>query len=68
MYKRKSTNTCESQITGRLNDACARYAVGKTTMRKIAKEAGAFIKVGSAALIHYGKVDKYLESLAGTQA
>ena len=49
-------------VTGRIKDACARYNIGETAMRRLAKEAGACIKVGRSFLISYPKVDAYLES------
>ena len=40
--KERDYNIC--QKSGRINQACMRYGVGKTTMRNIAKEAEAEIK------------------------
>ena len=55
--KRRITNNefgIESKA-GRIEQACARYGVGRTTMRNIAKEAGAEIKVGKCYLINFSK-------------
>ena len=49
---------------GRIEQACARYGLGKNTMRKVAGEAGAEIKIGKCYLINFTKVDAYMDSLA----
>lgn len=50
--------------TGRIEQACARYGVGRSTMRNIAKEAGAEIKIGKCYLINFSKIDSYMDSLS----
>ena len=64
--KERDYNIC--QKSGRINQACMRYGVGKTTMRNIAKEAEAEaeIKIGKCYLINFSKVDDYMDSLSGT--
>ncbi|MFR3344079.1 MAG: DUF6462 family protein [Anaerobutyricum sp.] len=32
--------------TGRIDQACERYGVGRSTMRRIAEESGAVVRVG----------------------
>ena len=59
----KDYNIC--QKSGRINQACMRYGVGKATMRNIAKEAGAEVKVGKCYLINFSKVDAFIDSLSG---
>ena len=54
------------QKSGRIEQACARYGVGRSTMRNIAKEAGAEVKIGKCYLINFSKVDDYMDSLSGT--
>ena len=51
--------------TGRIEQACARYGVGRNTMRQIAEQAEAVIRIGRNYLINFDKVDKYMDSLAG---
>lgn len=51
--------------TGRIDQACARYGVGRNTMRQIAEQAGAVIKIGRNYLINFQKVDAYMDSLSG---
>lgn len=50
--------------TGRLEQGCQRYGVGRNTMRQIAEQAGAVIRIGRNYLIDFPKVDKYLDALA----
>lgn len=50
---------------GRIEQACQRYGVGRNTMRKLAENANAVIRVGRNYLIDFPKVDKYLDDLAG---
>ena len=50
--------------TGKIEQACARYGLGRNTMRKVAGEAGAEIKIGICYLINFSKVDAYMDSLA----
>lgn len=50
--------------TGRIEQACARYGVGRNTMRQIAEQAGAVIRIGRNYLIDFQRVDKYLDALA----
>lgn len=49
---------------GRLEQGCQRYGVGRNTMRQIAEQAGAVIRIGRNYLIDFPKVDKYLDALA----
>lgn len=68
MNKRTIRETSTQATTGRIDEACSRYGLGRRSMRETAEKAGAIVKLGRVLLIHYGKVDKYLESLASTQA
>ena len=51
--------------TGRIDQACQRYGVGRNTMRQIAKDANAVIRIGRNYLIDFPKVDKYMDALSG---
>lgn len=51
--------------TGKIDDACTRYSVGKNTMRKIAEEANAVVRIGKCYLINFTKVDAYMDTLSG---
>ena len=43
----KRTQYVEKEIKlGRITDACQRYSLGKSSMRKIAEEAGAVVRIG----------------------
>lgn len=50
--------------TGKLDQACMRYGLGRNTMRKVADEAGAVIKIGKCYLINYSKVDNYMDAMS----
>lgn len=55
-----------SQVkTTKIEPACMRYGVGKNTMRKIAEDAGAVVRIGKSYLINVSKVDKYMDALSG---
>ena len=65
MQKRAMSNENQTEVkAGRIEQACARYGLGKNTMRKVAGEAGAEIKIGKCYLINFTKVDAYMDSLA----
>lgn len=51
--------------TGKLDQACMRYGVGRNTMRKIAEESNAVIRIGKSYLINFTVVDKFMDSLSG---
>lgn len=44
--------------------ACERYGIGKTSMRQVAADAGAEIKIGKSYLINFTKVDAYMDSIS----
>ena len=48
---------------GRLEDACARYSFGRSTMRKIAEDAGAVVRIGRCYRVNFDKVDAYLDAV-----
>lgn len=65
MNNRLDRNNMGVEIkTGRVDQACARYGVGRNTMRQIADQAGAVIRIGRNYLIDFQRVDKYLDALA----
>lgn len=51
--------------TGRIEQACARYGVGRNTMRQIAEQAGAVVRIGRNYLINFQKVDQFMDSISG---
>ena len=66
MNNRLERNTMGVEVrTGRIDQACARYGVGRNTMRSIAEQAGAVRRIGRNYLIDFKVVDKYLDSLSG---
>ena len=51
--------------TTKIELACMRYGVGKNTMRKIAEDARAVVRIGKSYLINVSKVDEYMDTLSG---
>lgn len=50
--------------TGGIEEACARYGLGKESMRRVAEEAGAVIRIGKRYLVNFAKVDMYMNSIS----
>lgn len=50
--------------SGKIDRACQRYDLGRNTMRQIAEEAGAVIRIGRIYLINFSKVDAYLDEIS----
>lgn len=51
--------------TGRIEEACLRYGVGRNSMRQLASDAGAVVRLGKIYLVNYSKVDAYMDNLSG---
>jgi len=49
-----------------LPEACQRYGLGKATMRKVAEDASAVIRLGRRYLVNVAKVDLYMDAISGT--
>ena len=65
MNKRtKSVAKREEVVTSDITEACARYGLGKPTMRRVAEDAGAVVRIGRRYLIHLGKMDEYMRAAA----
>lgn len=56
----------ESCIYLTIEEACNRANVGKATMRRIAEEAGAVMKIGRLYRINWPKLAKYIEEKFAT--
>ena len=50
---------------GTLEQAGFRYGFGRNTMRKIAEQAGAIIKIGRSVRVNYTIMDKYMDAMSG---
>lgn len=56
----------ETEIkTGRVDQACLRYGLGRDAMYQVAKDAGADIRIGRSFLINFTIMDKYFDSISG---
>lgn len=63
MEKRERVNA--GQKCGRTEEACKRYGLGVNSLRKLADEAGAVVRVGRAYLINFDILDQYIDNLSG---
>ena len=54
----------EKSFSGKIEEACARYGFGKNTMRRVAEDAHAVIRVGRCYQVNFEKVDAYLNAIA----
>lgn len=61
---RKMERTSLEVKTGRIEQACERYGIGKSSMRQVAEDAGAVIRIGKSYLINFTKVDAYMDGLS----
>lgn len=53
------------QKSGTLEQAGMRYGFGRNSMRKIAENAGAVIKIGKSVRVNFTILDKYMDALSG---
>lgn len=53
------------QKSGTLEQAGMRYGFGRNSMRKIAEDAGAVIKIGKSVRVNFTILDRYIDSLSG---
>lgn len=58
-------NADVEQRVGTLEQAGLRYGFGRNSMRKIASEAGAVIKIGKCVRVNFAILDEYLDALSG---
>lgn len=57
--------TAIEQKMGNIDQACARYSLGRNTMRNIAEEAGAVIRIGKCYRVNFSIMDQYMDNLSG---
>lgn len=53
------------QKSGTLEQAGLRYGFGRNSMRKVAEDAGAIIKIGKCVRVNFTILDRYMDSLSG---
>ncbi len=63
MKKLRELKTDNSKLLT-VDGACARYQLGKGTIRKIAKEESAIVRIGRVIRINVDILDDYFDSLA----
>ena len=64
MNKRIDMESVYDMRTGRVDDGCRRYGVGRNTMREIGKAAKAEIRFGKSVLYNFGKIDAYMDQIS----
>lgn len=64
LRKSKFENPLDTIKTGRIDEACARYGLGRNTMRRVAADAGAVIRIGTCVLFNFTKLDAYFDSIS----
>lgn len=47
-----------------VDEGCARYSFGRATMRKVAEDAGAVVRIGRVYRINTDKVDRYIDAVS----
>ncbi len=55
-------NKNEKGILLTYKDACKRYNLGMNTVQRLAREAGALVKIGKSARIDIAKMDSFVLS------
>lgn len=50
-----------------LPEACARYGLGKASLRKVAEDASAVVRVGKRYLVNVHRLDLYMDSISQGQ-
>lgn len=63
MRKLKKANTGIDKRYLTLEDGQERWSLGQTTLRRLAKEAGAWIEIGRSRRIDVPRMDDYLDSM-----
>ena len=61
---RKMERSEPEMRTGKIEQACMRYGLGRNAMRKVADDAQAVIRIGKLYLINFSKVDAYMDSIS----
>lgn len=66
MRQRKTLDaeTVDRMKTGGMREACERYGLGYTSMRKVAEDAAAIIRIGNRLIINFSKVDAYMDGIS----
>ena len=65
MQMRSKTTVSDKEIkTGGIDEACTRYGLGRASMRKVAEDANAVIRIGKRYLVNFEKVDLYMNSIS----
>lgn len=63
LKRRESSIPLSQKVTVSVPEGCELYSLGRTSLLKLAKEAGADIKIGGRRIINVKKMDAYINSL-----
>ncbi len=58
-------NNDVEQKVGTLEQAGARYGFGRNSMRRIAEDARAIIKIGKCVRVNFTILDSFMDSMSG---
>ena len=64
---KKTMTSIPDNKTGKIEQACMRYGLGRNTMRRIASDAGAVVRIGRVYLVNYSTVARYMDSFSGEE-
>ncbi len=52
---------------GTIDEARRRYSLGANTVRNLAQQAGAIVKIGRSVRVNFRILDEYLDALSGEE-
>ena len=64
MIKRREIEKTDDAKLLSIDDACARYSFGRATMRRVAQDAGAEIRIGRTYRVNKDRLDQYFDSIS----
>lgn len=50
-----------------VDDACMRYSLGRNSVRKLAEDAGAVVRIGRSYRVNCDAVDRYIDTLSASK-
>lgn len=68
MQKRTVHNVGKDAVkTIGLLEACARYGLGKASLRRVAEDASAVVRIGKRYLVNVQRLDLYMDAISQGQ-
>lgn len=62
MNRRKAAENNSNTMYGDIKSACVRYSLGANSIRKLAAQCNAVVKVGARTLYNFRRIDDFLDS------